>query len=137
MTSKTEQLLNNPHKIAEMIVRNQAKLEALKYTVMPHSAGYGKTGVRTDRKVDLIPEYVAKMDEIERTIKSLQKDYLRAVDALSAACEQLDEIPGTIIMYRYVHSKSYEEIAEIVMYSASQVYQLRRKGIEKLDLLYN
>ena len=137
MREKTKLLLERPQRIANKIVFNQAKLEALKDPIMPHSAGYRNTKIITTRKVDIMAEYAVKMDEIEKTMKSLQKEYLCAIEALSAECNKIGDPYGQIIMYRYAAQKGYDEIAELMNYSEGSIYRSRRIAIELLDQITN
>lgn len=89
---------------------------------------------RGGRKTDLSDEMV-RLEMILERIEAAKKDMLNAcADIESVIVNIPDEIESSIIHMRYIELLSWEEIADQLGYSRSQVSRIHNKALESLKI---
>lgn len=130
-TDEVKAYLRQAQKLDRRLQRERRNLEKLKSAAEYRSPSFdsnggGGSGDRIadsvsrimdeeQRVQDLTDTYTAKYVEIEKTIKGIGDDTLEEVLEL-----------------RYLHSKSWEDIADIMHYALRSVYEFHGQALQKI-----
>ena len=130
-TDEVKSYLRQAYKLDKRLQRERRNLEKLKSTAEYHSPSFDGSGgngnsdriaesvsriMEEEQRVhELTDAYTAKYVEIEQTIKSIGDDALEEVLEL-----------------RYLHNKSWEDIANIMHYALRSVYEFHGQALQKI-----
>ncbi len=127
-------LLNRPEIIKQKILQCTYEINGLRDRLMPGSMEYGKIKVQITTS-DKLPEIAAKIDELERRLKRLQKEKAKAINDIKKAALKLPEKQKTVILGLYVANKSVPEISAEMNYSQRSIYNIKKSAIENMKRL--
>ncbi len=127
-------LLNRPEIIKQKILQCTYEINGLRDRLMPGSMEYGKIKVQITTS-DKLPEIAAKIDELERRLKQLQKEKAKAINDIKKAALKLPEKQKTVILGLYVANKSVPEISAEMNYSQRSIYNIKKSAIENMKRL--
>ena len=127
------QMLQKPSRILGEIDCVEETIETLRLQALPKGISYDKDRVQTSPK-DMLPEYVAKIEEKEREHSELTKKYLAAVDE---ALELIKRIDGrneqAVLVKLYIAGKTRAEIEQMLNCSTRTVQNLHVRGLEQIN----
>ena len=135
MTDKVFEFLRKPQATKLQIRSKLMQIEDLRLMMLPSGIRYDKDAVQTSPG-DPMAAYAERLDDLEREVRNLRRQYLAERDAIAWAVEQLPEMRERVVLVgRYVRGLSYDDIAAELGMSTERVYQLRRSGVKSLDAL--
>ncbi len=109
----------------EALIDEQERLMRVIGTLRPDKVQQSRGNVSEDKMVRYI-EYKQRLDDaIDRCYDTKREIY----DAIS---QVKDSTLRTLLILRYISFKSWEEIAEIMHYSRSQLNRFHAKAIKKI-----
>ena len=104
---------------------------------------YGLSAVVNEERVQKSPDFdkmtgkVAKVLKIESKIDELIDEY---VDKKNLIISQIDSIENEtyyeILFARYIEKKTFEKIADEMMYSWRQIIRLHGKALQEFEKMY-
>lgn len=127
-------LLNRPEIIKQKILQCKYEIDGLRDQLMPGSMEYGKIKVQFTPS-DKLPEIEARIDELERKIRQLQKEKVKAINNIKKVAIKLPEKQKTVIIGLYVANRTVPEIADEMNYSQSNIYSIKKYAIERMKRL--
>lgn len=114
------------------IWRLSLQRDELQSCLLPAGIRYDKDVVQTSPE-DKLSAIAGAVIELDQRIQELRQQKARLIMRITASIDRLpDSRERTILVAFYIGRKSIKEIAEIVTYSESHTYQLRRQGIRHL-----
>lgn len=132
MTKRLFGILNAPSRTQQDIADLKSELEAYKKTMGISGIRYDNIKTKTSPK-DIMSEYVARVERMEKRIEQKQQEYLKAHDKVKELIDQLQGDEKSVIIQRYIAGKEYKEIAESFPVSMAQMYRYRKSAIKKLE----
>lgn len=106
--------------------------DELQSCLLPAGIRYDKDVVQTSPE-DKLSAIAAAVIELEERIQELRHQKAKLILEITAAIDRLpDSRERTILVAFYIGRKSIKDIAEIITYSESHTYQLRRQGVRHL-----
>lgn len=132
MTDRLHEMLARPGKIRARIREEELRKERLYYSLLPSGIRYDIDKVKTSPR-NLMPAYIAEVEEIDELIRSLKAMLREAENEILSAIAVLDVAEAMIIRYRYVDGLSWERVAIEVNYSRRHMFRIYRESIIKLD----
>ena len=132
--SKMKAMFNNTYRLEEIIKSDIAELERLRGLAESVSSAFpdGKK-VQGGKKGGGLANIIAGIDEHQTILERRIKEYLEllvSVENRIGAIENADE--QLVLRLRYVHRKKWEEIAEIMCCTVSNIYKIHRKAYKLL-----
>ena len=132
MTDEVYKLLTAPRRTKYRIEQTKSRITALRYTLMPSGIRYDTDKVQSSPS-DMMPEKMAKIDDLEQYLAELYAEYDSEMSAITAALEAINREPEkTVLMMQYVGGHNVIEIADILNYSIRSVYYIRSRGYDLL-----
>ena len=133
----TKQYLGQISRLDRMIKNKMTELSEYKDLI------YGLSGVVNEERVQKSPDFdkmtgkVAKVLKIESKIDELIDEY---VDKKNLIISQIDSIENEIyyeiLFARYIEKKTFEKIADEMMYSWRQIIRLHGKALQEFEKIY-
>lgn len=133
----TKQYLGQISRLDRMIKNKMTELSQYKDLI------YGLSGVVNEERVQKSPDFdkmtgkVAKVLKIESKIDELIDEY---VDKKNLIISQIDSIENEtyyeILFARYIEKKTFEKIADEMMYSWRQIIRLHGKALQEFEKIY-
>lgn len=133
----TKQYLGQISRLDRMIKNKMTELSQYKDLI------YGLSGVVNEERVQKSPDFdkmtgkVAKVLKIESKIDELIDEY---VDKKNLIISQIDSIENEtyyeILFARYIEKKTFEKIADEMMYSWRQIIRLHGKALQEFEKMY-
>ena len=74
-----------------------------------------------------------EMISLEGLLSAVVNERKVLIDEITAACQSLDSVLRSIIIYRYIDGMGWVDISEKMMYSESHLYELHRKAIREIE----
>lgn len=137
MDMDTKQYLGQISRLDRMIKNKMTELSQYKDLI------YGLSGVVNEERVQKSPDFdkmtgkVAKVLKIESKIDELIDEY---VDKKNLIISQIDSIENEIyyeiLFARYIEKKTFEKIADEMMYSWRQIIRLHGKALQEFEKIY-
>lgn len=134
---ETKQYLGQISRLDRMIKNKMTELSQYKDLI------YGLSGVVNEERVQKSPDFdkmtgkVAKVLKIESKIDELIDEY---VDKKNLIISQIDSIENEtyyeILFARYIEKKTFEKIADEMMYSWRQIIRLHGKALQEFEKIY-
>ena len=134
---ETYDFLLQPRRTSYEIWRKSLKRQELESCLLPSAITYDKDQVQTSPD-DQVSRIMAEVDDLDRQIKELQQNRASQILEVSRLIEQLnDPREVTILSAYFVGRTSMKEIAGKLNYSIQHIYDLRRRGVEKIRKIRN
>lgn len=133
MTDELYKLLHRPLWTKAKIRSKQAQIDDLRMMMLPGAIRYDRDKVQTSPE-DPMLKYVARLNELEIELHSLQDKYLGEQKSISETIEKLsDPNEQDVLIRRYINGMYFERIAESIPVSISTVYRWHRVGLNHLE----
>ena len=114
------------------IWRLSLQRDELQSCLLPAGIRYDKDVVQTSLE-DKLSTIAGAVIELDQRIQELRQQKARLIMRITASIDRLpDSRERTILVAFYIGRKSIKEIADIITYSESHTYQLRRQGVRHL-----
>lgn len=114
------------------IWRLSLQRDELQSCLLPAGIRYDKDVVQTSPE-DKLSTIAGAVIELDQRIQELRQQKARLIMRITASIDRLpDSRERTILVAFYIGRKSIKEIADIITYSESHTYQLRRQGVRHL-----
>ena len=114
------------------IWRLSLQRDELQSCLLPAGIQYDKDVVQTSLE-DKLSTIAGAVIELDQRIQELRQQKARLIMRITASIDRLpDSRERTILVAFYIGRKSIKEIADIITYSESHTYQLRRQGVRHL-----
>lgn len=133
----TKQYLGQISRLDRMIKNKMTELSQYRDLI------YGLSAVTNEERVQKSPDFdkmtgkVAKVLKIESKIDELIDEY---VDKKNLIISQIDSMENEtyyeILFARYIEKKTFEKIADEMMYSWRQIIRLHGKALQEFEKIY-
>lgn len=134
---ETYDFLLSPRRIADEIWRKDIRRKELRACLLPAAITYDKDQVQTSPD-DQVSRIMAEVADLDRQIQELQQNRASQILEVSEMIEQLDDPREVTILSAYFVGRiSVREIAERLNYSIKHIYDLRRRGVDKIRKIRN
>ncbi len=122
--------LTQPNRILSDINIKREKTEALRENILPKGVSFDKERVQSAPD-DKMAQYVAKLEEIEQTLKDLYEKYYKAVNEVERVIYLVnDQDAREVLAKRYMAGKSWLKIElEIGYMSVATIYRVHKRGL--------
>ena len=123
----------NRVRIYEREIKNLCdECDELRECVGLHGIAYDKLAVISSPE-NKLEKVMARIDLLERKIKSLKIDKANAIVEITEELEKMEETPQKAILYRfYIRRTPMTKIAKEIGYERSYCYKLLKKGRKEL-----
>ena len=131
MDAKT--YLRRPARIrADMDILNE-RIENLRVNMLPKAVSYDKDLVQTSPQ-DPMPNYAAKIDELNRELFKLFQELEDVIDEITNTIKKIenDEV-RSIMAQRYIGKKPWRVISQGLMMSEETMYRRHRLGLRLVE----
>lgn len=132
MTDKVHDFLVEPKRILEEIKRAEAARAGLIEAMRPCAIRYDKDRVQGSMD-DTMSRYMERMDTLERRLRRLRQDYLKAHENVIEKLSLLPDPSGTILTQRYIGNTPFQDIASGICLSERQMFRYYHEGCARLD----
>ena len=127
MTDAVFDFLMKPRRILTQIRRAEAELEGLRLSLYPSAIRYDTDKVISSPS-DPMPQFAARVDEIQERLKKLRLDYINAQDDICKATLRMSQIEQEVVMLRYVAHYSWRRIIAETGKSEATVFRAHRRA---------
>lgn len=135
--TEAEKILTKPASIFKEMKRYQSKRNAIESMLTLHGVSYSNTRVQTSI-ADRFAAAAADIDEIDRELSRLDREYLQATNNACALISTIeDETRRTVLFMFYVGKESPVEIGEQIGYAPCSVYRFKHQAVETLNECLN
>lgn len=129
---ETIEFLNKIRLLDRRIRRMEIWHDEMESCLLPGGIRYDKDPVQTSPE-DKMSEIAGRVVDLERDIRNLQLEKSRVTYEVGMAIEQLDdEDEKTVLSAFYIGRMPMVDVAEIIHYSLSRSYDIRRNAIGHL-----
>lgn len=129
----TKRDLDSLRILNEKIRRKQERIDLLRSKALPGAIRYKPDKLSTPTVFDPMGDIIAEVWDEERKLDSLIDLYYDIRQMVCAEIRtQTDEQTAAILCQRYIHEKSWEEIAERVKCAKSTVYRKHAQGVKTM-----
>ena len=116
----------------EQYVEAMEKLDTIRSSLdtdgMPHGSGVTK---RTEELVEKFTEAGKKYLDAEERALAIKEEVESVINMVSPG------VNGAILYERYIHLAKWEDIAELLVYSISNVFKLHGQALEEVEEIIN
>lgn len=137
MDMDTKKYLGQISRLDRMIKNKMTELSQYRDLIYGLSAVANEERVRTSPDFDKMTGKVAKVLKIESKIDELIDEY---VDKKNLIISQIDSMENEtyyeILFARYIEKKTFEKIADEMMYSWRQIIRLHGKALQEFEKIY-
>lgn len=127
--------LYKPRNILTQLRSAKSELEGLRLSMLPSAIRYDIDKVISS-PVDPMPKYAERIDELQRKIKELTDQYVKAQDAITDKAIHLDGMEQEVIMLRYVAHKTWNEIAMELNRSERWMFIIHKHAVKHLEKMF-
>lgn len=130
---EVKKYLRRPTRLYGDIVVLQEKIENLRLNMLPRAISYDKDRVQTSPQ-DPMPDFAAKIDELDRLMVKLMGEYYESVDEIEKTIAQVDNADArAVLAKRYVGQKSWRVIENEVPLSRASVFNYHKTGLRAVE----
>ena len=129
-----EQFLNQTFSIQEEIDKISRNIEALRDLATSDTAVLSDTPRAPSPSTSRMADIVVEIADLEREKNALEERLLKARRDIITAARQLNNNENAVVLERYVHLLSWEEISEKLGYSSRQIRRLRQTAIAQIQV---
>lgn len=131
MDAKT--YLRRPTRLRADITILQERIENLRINMLPKAVNYDKDPVQTSPK-DPMPEFAVKIDELNRELYELWKEFEASIDDVNNTIKQIENDEIRIIMtQRYIGKKPWRVISQSLLMSEETMFRRHRVGLRIVE----
>lgn len=125
--------LKRPTRIYGDIVTLQERIENLRMNMLPKAISYDKDRVQTSPQ-DPMPDFAAKIDELDRELVGRMKDYENAQDDVQDVIRQVNNADAReVLAKRYLGQKSWRSIERDMYLCDRQIYRIHLAGLSAVE----
>ena len=125
--------LKRPTRIYGDIVTLQERIENLRMNMLPKAISYDKDRVQTSPQ-DPMPDFAAKIDELDRELVGRMKDYENAQDDVQDVIRQVNNADAReVLAKRYLGQKSWRSIERDMLWSRRSIFYLHGIGLRDVE----
>ena len=124
-------LLNNTYRLEQRINSEIEELERLKYISENISSAFPdgdklQGGLKKDRLANLVVKIVDHQAKLEKRVN----EYLSHLVGVEERIEKLENDDEKLVLrLRYINNKKWDEIAEIMNCTVSNIYKIHKRAI--------
>jgi hypothetical protein len=134
---ETKQYLGQISRLDRMIKNKMTELSQYKDLIYGLSAVVNEERVQTSPDFDKMTGKVAKVLKIESKIDELIDEYVDKKNLIISQIDSMEnEIYYEILFARYIEKKTFEKIADEMMYSWRQIIRLHGKALQEFEKIY-
>ena len=134
---ETKQYLSQISRLDRMIKNKISEISQLRELLMSVSAVSVDEKVQTSPNFDKIGSSFCKISEMEDNLNLLIDEYVKKKNEIISQIESIeDEISYEILFARYIEKKTFEKIADEMMYSWRQIIRLHGKALQEFEKMY-
>ena len=131
MDAKT--YLRRPQRIRADITILQERIKSLRINMLPKAVNYDKDPVQTSPH-DPMPDFAAKIDELNRELYERWKDFEASIDDITKTIDKIeDDDVRSIMAQRYLGKKPWRVIERDMFVCEREVYYMHRKGLRAVE----
>lgn len=124
-------ILCAPKKTKRKIAVIKAQMEKLRVMMLPGAIRYDLDHVQSSPK-DQMLIFAEKIDELGRKATAQEELYMKQYAEVEELIEGLDDTHQDVVRLQYLAECKPREVAEMLSYSESTVYRLKREAIKTL-----
>lgn len=133
MTDKLYQILNRPRFIKGDIRRMNERVEDVRIMMLPSAIRYDTDKIISSPQ-DPMLKFAERLDDLEQKRNKLMEEYINARDVMFKYIDRLtSETHKDIIQSRFLSEIKFNQIAESLGYSESQIFREYADAIEILE----
>lgn len=137
MYEETKKFLHRYYFLSLKIEALQKELECLE-TLADGTQGCSFDTERTSKSPSLKAPFIAYLDRLEKKRKQLNEKIQEALilkEEIETAIETVgDPLAELVLTFRYINCMDWREVADKLGYTESYVFELHRKGLQKVKL---
>lgn len=134
---ETKQYLGQISRLDRMIKNKMTELSQYKDLIYGLSAVVNEERVQKSPDFDKMTGKVAKVLKIESKIDELIDEYVDKKNLIISQIDSMEnEIYYEILFARYIEKKTFEKIADEMMYSWRQIIRLHGKALQEFEKIY-
>ncbi len=129
-----DRYLNRLYRKEDYIRIKNEQLERLRACSTSISMDYS-TETKTNKISDKIGNEVSCIVDLENELKHELEKYTAMSKEITETINTLpNETERTVLLYRYINFKTWEEIGYILGYGKSQIFRIRRKALKDITI---
>lgn len=133
----TKQYLGQISRLDRMIKNKMTELSQYRDLIYGLSAVTNEERVQTSPDFDKMTGKVAKVLKMESKIDNLIDEYVDKKNLIISQIDSMEnEIYYEILFARYIEKKTFEKIADEMMYSWRQIIRLHGKALQEFEKMY-
>lgn len=130
---EVKKYLRRPTRLYGDIVVLQEKIENLRLNMLPRAISYDKDRVQTSPQ-DPMPDFAAKIDELDRLMVKLMGEYYESIDEIEKTIAEVDNEDARLILAkRYVGQKSWSTIENEVPWARMTIFRRHSLGLRAVE----
>lgn len=130
---EVKKYLRRPTRLYGDIVVLQEKIENLRLNMLPRAISYDKDRVQTSSQ-DPMPDFAAKIDELDRLMVKLMGEYYESIDEIEKTIAEVDNEDARLILAkRYVGQKSWNTIENEVPWARMTIFRRHSLGLRAVE----
>lgn len=130
---KKKKYLRGYRKHGKRIKRIEAEIEEIR--TMKQNPSMSNDGMPKGTNTSDLSDYAAELDELEQQLYQEGVEKVKAYKDISWKINQLeDEDERDVMFYKYIKGLKWWEIAQIMDYSESWIYELHGRALKKINL---
>lgn len=134
---ETKQYLGQISRLDRMIKNKMTELSQYRDLIYGLSAVVNEERVQKSPDFDKMTGKVAKVLKIESKIDELIDEYVDKKNLIISQIDSMEnEIYYEILFARYIEKKTFEKIADEMMYSWRQIIRLHGKALQEFEKIY-
>ena len=134
---ETKQYLAQISRLDRMIKNKMTELSQYRDLIYGLSAVVNEERVQKSPDFDKMTGKVAKVLKIESKIDELIDEYVDKKNLIISQIDSMEnEIYYEILFARYIEKKTFEKIADEMMYSWRQIIRLHGKALQEFEKIY-
>lgn len=128
-----KEFLKKPTQIYGDIVTLQERIENLRINMLPRAISYDKDRVMSSPR-DPMPDFAAKIDELDRELVGKMQDYERSQEDVQGVIRMVNNSDAReVLAKRYLGQKSWRSIERDMYLCDRQIYRIHRAGLSAVE----
>lgn len=132
MNAEVKAFLNRPRNLLAEIKRTQSQIDGLRQGMLPSGICYDLDKVISSPS-DPMPQYAARVDELQEYLNALRVAYWSALDEITNAAVQLNDSEQLVIMLRYVSQRRWPQVAAEMGQTERWMFTIHRRATKNLE----
>lgn len=131
---KKKKYLRGYRKHGKRIKRIEAEIEEIR--IMKKNPSMNNDGMPKGTNISDLSDYAVELDELEQQLYHEGVEQVKLYKDISWKIGQLkDEDERDVLFYKYIKGLKWWEIAQIMDYSESWIYELHGRALQKIKIL--